>query len=218
MPRDADDAAVQATGLRHKLWLPQPATAPLYLLAHGRAGDRGAMWAFGSCVPGVANILAPEAFLEDRDDGGFCWWPKGKPNVEAIERASDRLTQFVRASIEHYALQPHQIVAIGFSQGAALLSVLLQDSPGLFAGVALLAGFVIDRPAQSNSPPTRVFLGHGLRDSIVPIAQAKAGATLLTERSYEVELHVDDVAHKVGRTVTRELKSWAARISAVTER
>lgn len=209
--QDAAPAAVSATGLLHKSWI-QDATAPLVLMVHGRAGSRDSMWAFCHALPTSVNLLLPEAFLEDPDDGGHSWWLKGGMNPDAVQCAADRLDLFYRAAVENYSLQPRQVLAFGFSQGSAVLSVSMQDFPQRFAGVAILAGFVIDRAPQMSPPQTKVLIAHGTRDAVIPLPLAKSGADSLVSKGYSVEFHTDDVEHKVGKTGMRALKEWSKKL------
>lgn len=214
-PLDANDAAVQATGLLHKTRLAAPSDAPLFLLVHGRAGHRGVMWSFSNCLPVAANVLTPEAFLPDPNDGGCSWWLSGDATAASVGRARDTLSRFLDASLDHYSLRPQHIVAVGFSQGAALLSVLVQESPQRLAGAALLAGMVIDRPPPSTAPVTRIFMAHGTRDPVIAIDVARSGAARLVAHGYDVAFHEDDVKHKIGKTGMRELKAWCGQFTEV---
>jgi len=196
------------SGLHCRARISDKRDAPVVFLVHGRAGNFEVMWAFRRCIPDSFHIIAPQAFLDD-PIGGYSWWPinDGRNRAEILE-AAQKLKAFIPASLSHYGILPQTSLAFGFSQGAGLLSVLLQDDPNLFAGIALLAGFVIQTDNTVRNPKTSIFVAHGSKDATVSIDKARQGATYLTGLGFAVEFHEDEVDHKVGATGMRKLKEW----------
>ncbi|MBX7144723.1 MAG: hypothetical protein K1X79_09755 [Oligoflexia bacterium] len=209
----ASQQAVQALGLEHKLSLCSDPSAPLIVLVHGRAGTYDVMWTFRRCLPEQATIVAPQAHLFD-EFGGYSWWNVESPGspMEKAAEAVGRLDQFILKFSDYYKLQPRKILALGFSQGAGLLSVLLQQSRQRFCGVGLLAGFVLptELGGQGELPP--VFIAHGLADDILPISKARQGAQHLQGLGFPVSMVEDDVGHKVGTAGMRALKEWVQKL------
>jgi phospholipase/carboxylesterase len=173
------------------------------------------MWAFRRAFPDTCSFIAPQAFLVD-EVGGWSWWnvrTEGGANRDAILEAATKVERFLASAVKFYTLAPRKIVVVGFSQGAGLLSVLMQKAPTAFAGVALLAGFVIEieeLPAVSAAPP--VFVAHGQEDSVVPPQVCEKGVAFLRARGFPVQLVFDAVGHKVGSGGVRALKIWAEGI------
>lgn len=215
MAERAQSSAENILGLAHKIELSGDPNAPLVFLVHGRAGNFDVMWTFKRCAPPGANIIAPQAFLND-PIGGYSWW-EVNPLVSgldeaAVDAAALKLRVFIEKSIDHYKLSPSKIFAMGFSQGAGLLSIVLQREPRFLTGVAILAGFVVKQPEISLKPSTRVFIGHGAEDEVVPLEKAKRGFEFLKSRGFETVLVEDPVGHKVGSAAVRELKSWMSAV------
>ena len=209
-----DSAAEAGTKLRHKRVIAADRTAPLALLVHGRAGNYDVMWTFRRTLPEGISIVAPQAPLPD-PLGGYSWWDLEAPDKmrRGAEEAAAQVQNFLEKYITYYNLAPRTLIAYGFSQGAGLLSVLLQRQPELFAGVALLAGFVIaldDPPVSVSLPP--VFMAHGERDPAITLEKARHGAKVLEDKGYQVEFITDDVTHKVGTLGMRALKNWSANL------
>ncbi len=210
MPELCSAEAEQALGLKHKYHIGADSTAPLGLLVHGRAGNFDLMWAFRRTLPESFNIITPQAPEPDAL-GGFSWWPVDLPREDfkaRAEKAAEGIERFLSVGLSYYNLSPRLIVAYGFSQGAGLLSVVLQRSPNLFTAVALLAGFVIKQGDTPLSEGPRVFIGHGSRDGVVPLDKALEGKRHLEARGLNVELVQDDVEHKVGTQAMRRLSEW----------
>jgi len=164
------------------------------------------MWAFIRCIPEGWNILAPQAPYPDVV-GGFSWWDINATDARSGgELAASRVEGFLSGAAKFYGLAPRFVLALGFSQGAGTLSLLVQRRD-ILVGAGLLAGFVIEDPA---APPTKtkIFMAHGDGDEMVPIERARRGRDFLIGRGYTVDYVEDPVGHKVGTSGMRALKSW----------
>jgi len=216
IPDLAPYASEQALGLAHRTLLHEDRSAPLALLVHGRAGNSKVMWAFRRCIPPHWQIISVEAPIPD-PIGGYSWWlvdaagsmeERAKAGAEPLRRFLDRL-------VGHYDLRPSRLLALGFSQGGALLSYIVQDSPLLFSGVGLLASFVVSRSDIEVGPihgAPSVFIAHGSEDTVVPLSRSNEGRAYLEQRGFAVEQHVDPVGHKVGSSAMRALPLWLERV------
>ncbi len=196
--------------LKHKLLIQDPA-APLVYLVHGRSGNWDLMWTFRRLLPDHCNIIAPEAPFTDKVSG-FSWWDvldveNSKSNILL---ATDILQHFVQHSKAYYNLTSSCCLAIGFSQGAVLISVVAQRYPELFRGIALLAGAVFQIDSASSRGPN-FFIAHGKLDKTVSIEKAQSGYDYFKGLGWEGEFHQDNVGHKVGTSGMRALKEWAGR-------
>lgn len=209
---EASSEAIDATGLAHALTIGDRLEAPLFVLVHGRAGNRHSMSMFRQVLPVGVNVLAPEAFLDDPVDGGRSWWFSGDKSPASHDTAREHFQQFLDRAVEFYGLRPASIVGVGFSQGAALLSLIVQEEPRRLERAALLAGFVIERPrerfVERTSQRPEIFIAHGTVDPIVPIERARRGAEWLRQCDCQVTVVEDEVGHKIGREGMRQLKSW----------
>lgn len=206
--------------LAYKLELGQDPAANLVYLIHGRAGTFDVMWTFRSSIQGEANIIAPEAphfeNLIPRLGRGASWWMNEHEGslTEKSERASELLFRFMQSAETAYGLTPRKRLAFGFSQGAALLSHLIQKNPEFFTGVALLSGFVIEAgdPQTGNKPA--VFVAHGTEDDVITLAENRRGVEHLRDLGYAVEYHTEAVGHKVGSASIKALRSWYQKAAA----
>ncbi len=210
-------AAESVCGLKHKFRLTSDPEAPLILMVHGRAGSFDVMWTFRRAIPEQWNAIAPQAPIPDTPDilpkgtVGYSWWEvlqgsRGEP--EAMQRAASKLAHFLDQATTFYRLRPKRVVAIGFSQGAALLSVMAQRPDQPFAGIGLLAGFVIRNSDPTGVRTCPVQMCHGERDEVVPFDLAKKGAEHLRGLGFPVEIASDPVGHKIGPAGVRALKSF----------
>lgn len=206
------EAAFASLHLHHKYLLSADPAAPLVFLVHGRAGTYDVMWTFRRTLPENCSIIAPQAPRKDRL-GGFSWWDveNGQRNADAAIQAAPLLLDFLVKAPVHYGLRPRLCIALGFSQGAGMLSFIIQQQPQLLSGVALLAGFVIPAPsAQISRALPQILMLHGSADEVVPAATAKQGAEHLRKLGFDVQFHEDPVGHKVGSAGMRILSQWAS--------
>lgn len=207
------EADVEALGLQHTLRRHPDPLAPLVFLIHGRAGNYSVMSTFRKSFGDGFSILSPQApFADSR--GGYSWWEVDKSREESDrqrEESTVRLRQFIRAAPLRYGVAPRYLVGVGFSQGAALLSVIIQDEPKLFAGAGLLSGFVIPREKPDSAQLPRVFMFHGRNDETVPFQRALEGESFLRQRGAEVQFVEEAVGHKVGIQGMRAFTGWVQR-------
>jgi phospholipase/carboxylesterase len=112
-----------------------------------------------------------------------------------------------------------RIVLAGFSQGSAItLGAGLRFGERL-AGLAGLSGYVplADTTAAERHDAnalTPVFLGHGQRDGIVPIARGIAGRDLLKSLGQPVAWHDYPMEHSVCIEEVQALNRWLLDVLA----
>jgi len=181
------------------------------VMIHGRAHRMGVMSIFERAAPSDAHFLHVQAPIPD-PEGGFCWWVKG----EAPDMSLGELFTTITTVCTEQAVTELPLFLFGFSQGAAMVGMVLQRWPALSAGAALLAGFVPElaitheKAADVRQHKTPVFIAHGRQDDVIPLSLAEKGGTFLNSLGYEVTFLVEDVAHKVGTQGMRALKEWSA--------
>lgn len=204
--------------LSYKIRFGESVTSPLVYLVHGRAGNFDVMWTFARSIPKNCTIIAPQANIEEsilpHSPDGKSWWlinPIKDINPDCTD-AAGLLTKFISQVEERYSLSPQVRISIGFSQGAAVLSCIIQSKPDLFSAVGLLAGFVVKMSNKSIADLPQILIVHGIKDEIVPVSQAQSGYDFLQEIGYPVELHLDQVGHKVGTAGMQVLQKWLVKV------
>jgi phospholipase/carboxylesterase len=110
-------------------------------------------------------------------------------------------------------------VLAGFSQGCAVtLGAGLRHGQRL-AGLAGLSGYLplaataeAERHAASAGVP--VFLGHGARDGIVPLARGEAARDELLRLGHPVDWHAYPMEHSVCMEEIQHLQRWLLQVLA----
>jgi phospholipase/carboxylesterase len=113
-----------------------------------------------------------------------------------------------------------RIVLAGFSQGCAItLGAGLRHAQPL-AGMAGLSGYLplSDTTAQerhSANTQTPVFLAHGRRDGVVPLARGAAGRDLLQGLGQPLQWHDYPMEHSVCMEEVQALQQWLLKVLRV---
>lgn len=202
-------------GLQYRISRMNDPRAPLCLMLHGRSGDLSSMTIFNRCLPPIFNRIYVQAPLPD-PDGGFSWWTASDERsfADKAKPAAEALRDFLFQALRSHQLFPACQMAIGFSQGAAVLSYLAQKHPGLFDSLALLSGFVVRLSPEENQricggrQKAKLFMAHGAGDDTIPVQRARDDVQHLRALGYEVAYLEENAGHKAGIEAIRALKIW----------
>lgn len=113
----------------------------------------------------------------------------------------------------------NRIVVAGFSQGCAMALMAGLRYPERLAGIMGLSGYLplahtlaAERSAANAGLP--VFLAHGKRDGVVPLAAATATRDALTAQGYPVDWHAYDMEHSVCMEEIADMNQWLLGVLA----
>ena len=193
-------------------------TPRLLLLIHGHTGDENSMWVFARAMPDHYWMVAPRAPY-GAESGGYSWRPPQTGNLDQVgsEMLGSTAEALIRLVDEYSAsvgIDASVFDVMGFSQGAAVSSLLAFLYPKRIRKTALLAGFVpsgleelvTQRPLEGK----QFFVAHGTKDETVPIDRARASIALLEQARAQVTYCEDQVGHKVSVTCLRALQKFFA--------
>ncbi len=219
-----DDYAYAVSGLIHCLQLPPEADfrnpAPVVVMVHGWGGNESVAWIFKQSLPDHVAIITPRAPLTV-DEGSFVWFRRDqkrpmKPEPDTHQTALTLLEKFLMSLEELYPIDPQRLLLLGFSQGGAICNNLVMTRPHLAMGMASLSSFMPPLP-PSRSPVDSldglpVFIAHGSRDDIIPLAEGQRTRDLYERLGADVTYGEYDVTHKMTMDGLRNLKTWAAGV------
>lgn len=106
-----------------------------------------------------------------------------------------------------------RIVLAGFSQGCAITLGAGLRCPHRLGGLAGLSGYLPlpEATARERDPAgaaTPVFLGHGERDGVVPLARGVAARDALQGFGHPVSWHTWPIEHSVCMEEVQALQAW----------
>jgi predicted esterase len=140
---------------------------------------------------------------------------EGVFDQEDLARRTTDLADFVESAIETYSLKRDRVVAVGFSNGANIAASLLLRRPGLLHGAVLLSPMV---PFEPKPLPalhgTRVFIGAGKADPLVPAEQTERLAEILHEGGADVTIHWTRAGHDITPDEISAAQQWLGRAAA----
>ncbi len=218
MPNPNDTSLVEFHGWTLRIRRSAQPAPRLLLLVHGLTGDENSMWIFARDLPPRYWVVAPRApYSAEMEQGGYSWRP---PQVENLDRfsldqlhaAAEGLIRLVDEYAASAELDASTFDVMGFSQGAAMCSLLAFLYPQRIGRVGILAGFVPDgldgliaRQPLAGKP---FLVVHGTKDQMVTIERARASVEILERAGANVTYCEDQVGHKVSVTCLRGLKKF----------
>lgn len=192
------------------------ASPRLLLLIHGLTGDENSMWVFARDLPMDYWAIAPRA-PHKAEPFGYSWRTVqpgtfGRPSFEQLLPAAEALIRLVDDYQAPTGIDTSMFDVIGFSQGAAMSSVLAFLYPGRIRKIGILAGFVptgvedylSDRPLDGK----KIFIAHGTKDETVPVDRAHASMEILERAGATITYCEDEVGHKVSINCVQTLRSY----------
>jgi phospholipase/carboxylesterase len=190
----------------------------LMLLIHGLTGDENSMWVFARNLSSDYWMVAPRASHPSHmEQGGYTWREsepgrEERPDFKELRASADALIRLVDDYAVSNSIDASTFDVMGFSQGAAMSSLLAFLHPQRIRKVGMLAGFVpsgLEELASQrplNGKP--FFVAHGTKDETVTIESARASMEILEEAGAQVTFCEDDVGHKVSASCLRALKDF----------
>ncbi|MGY4691518.1 alpha/beta hydrolase family esterase [Salibacterium sp. K-3] len=177
---------VQDTERTYRYYVPSTVTAdtpaPLMISFHGAGSDA----AYHSRLTGFAETAEAEGFIvlfpeavEVRPGRPLSrQWNEGREGSMASEAGIEDILfteKLLKRWQEHYTVDPNQIYATGFSNGASFSLRAAIELPGTFAGVGAVAGPLPEQlqRMETNGLPPLVFI-MGREDPVVPFAAEDA--------------------------------------------
>ena len=180
------------------------APAPLVLLPRAAGGNARTGLAPLQPLADAAGLilLAPDSRRPTWDviQGGY------GPDIAFIDAA-------LAATFARYAVDPVHLGIGGFSDGASYaLSVGLTNGDLFTHILAFSPGFLA--PASQNGAP-RIFIAHGIHDSVLPIDQcSRRIVPRLRDAGYAVRYEEFDGPHTLPPAIARAAVQWFTPVAA----
>jgi predicted esterase/catechol 2,3-dioxygenase-like lactoylglutathione lyase family enzyme len=184
------------------------------LLLHGTGGDENDLIPLGRALLPGAAMLSPRGKISEQGAARFFRRiAAGVFDQEDLKLRTEELADFVEAAERSYDLDPHGMVAVGFSNGANIASSILLGRPGVLRGAVLLSPMV---PFEPESLPqlggTSVFIGAGRGDPMVNPDEVERLAGMLREAGADVTVHWHPGGHTVTGDELEAARDWIARL------
>ncbi len=183
---------------------------PVFLLLHGTGGSESDLIDIAHFIDAKATILSLRG--EVTEDGltrhSKRFGPMTFDQLDLNKRTHD-LQHFIEWAAPHYGLDIHQIIGIGYSNGANLLASHMFRYPQAIKGAILFhpmsGGEISDVPNLFQLP---IFIGAGNNDPICPPEMTADLQQKLQKFGANVSLSWHNYGHQLSYEEIQKAGSW----------
>lgn len=185
---------------------------PLIVYLHGQGGNEEQILRLAPRVSRrnyvAIGLRGPVCTgLNRRGSLGFSWG-----DASHLPMIEEYLFGAIQQTRRHYHIHSERIILAGFAEGATLAYRMAMQFPEKFNGVIALNGHMprADRPLLRLDAmrSLRVFIGHGIANSVVPASLVRADRRLLWSAGVEVEAHRYPTNHRLHPDMLRDVNRW----------
>lgn len=187
-----------------------PAAPPLLLL-HGTGGNEHDLVPLARRLSPGSTLLSPRGLVSEHGANRFfARLAEGVFDPAEVTRRTHELANFVTTASHHHGIDPHRLIALGFSNGANVAATLMQLHPDLLAGAVLLRPMIVlDRVIPAGAlTGRRVLIASGEHDPIVPPGHPERLAALLRAAGAEVTLKLHPASHGLVAGDLTAIRDW----------
>jgi phospholipase/carboxylesterase len=190
---------------------------PLVVFLHGHGGNEEQVLRLAPrlsrrnyvCI----GLRGPQP-LGVRSDGrvGYSWGPDGQCDAQV----EDYVLRAIEQTRRSYHVHSERIYLAGIKEGATLAYRLGLAYPEKFGGVIALngrlprPGSVLWRPDEVRG--SRVLIGHGIANAMVPLTTAKRDCQVLYSAGLRVRMHTYPTTHRLHPHMLRDVNRWIMQI------
>lgn len=183
---------------------------PTLLLLHGTGGTEHDLLPLADMISPSSHVLSVRGnVLENGMPRFFRRLAEGVFDEEDLVFRTKELYEFLDEAAEKYEFDRHNIVAVGYSNGANIAGSLLFHYETPLKGAVLHHPMVPRRGiALPNLEGTPIFIGAGTNDPICPKEETQDLQKLLLDAKADVTVHWENFGHQLTRTEVEQAKRW----------
>lgn len=191
-----------------------PSSGTTLLMLHGTGGDEHDLLPLGRALLPGAGLLSPRGrVLENGMPRFFRRLAEGVFDQEDLAARTDELAAFIDDAAKAYGFDRSHVVAVGFSNGANIAASMLLRRGAVLHGAVLLSPMVpFELEHRPDLRDTRVFIGAGRRDPIVPASQVERLGALLETAGANVRTHWHNGGHTITNDELAAARTWIASV------
>jgi predicted esterase len=188
-----------------------PKTTTTLLLLHGTGGNQDDLLPLGRELDPYAALLSPRGkileggriprFFRRLDEGVF--------DIDDLKYRTQELADFVEEASHAYGFDAHNVVAVGYSNGANIAASMLLLRPKTLSGAILFRAMVPLIPDElPELSGKRIFMSAGLLDPIVTKQEAEKLSKLFEQAGASVTLQWQNSGHELTQEDIQSAKHW----------
>jgi phospholipase/carboxylesterase len=190
------------------------------LLLHGTGGNESDLLDLGRTIDPDASLLSPRGkVLENGAPRFFRRLAEGVFDEADVVRRAGELSDFVNAAIAEYRIDPAQLVAVGYSNGANIAAAMLLLGNAVFPK-AILFRAMVPLSSLERAPSLggkQVLLSAGKFDPIARADTVGALAGLLRQAGAEVAVQIRPVGHELSSEDVVAAREWLSGAAVEAE-
>ena len=180
------------------------------VLLHGTGGNERDLIPLGRELdPSAALLSLRGKVLENGMPRFFRRLAEGVFDLNDLKKRTNELADFVAAAARHYGFASDRVVAVGYSNGANIgASTLLLRPKVLSAAILFRAMVPLVPETKPDLSSTRVWIGAGSNDPIIPISETKQLAELLRNAGADVTIRFFQASHALTPVDVDAAREW----------
>lgn len=186
------------------------------LMLHGTGGNERDLLPLGRTLAPDWSLLSPLGkVLEGSAPRFFRRFAEGVFDMEDLVFRTNELADWLEVAYGERGIDPNRVVAVGYSNGATIVSSLMMLRPGaLRGGIALRPSVpAVPEPMPSLTGKS-ILLMPGRDDQIVPASQAEEVAALLRQAGADATIHQIAAGHGLTSEDISRSQAWLASLTA----
>lgn len=164
----------------------------------------------------VISVRAPLSL----GNSGYAWFPlsftdEGIKVLDTKSAIQSRalILRFLDEVVAHYAINPKQIILMGFSQGSSMAYSIALTEPHRLSAMVAMSGRLPDERLLKLASPEQlihlsVFVSHGIYDQILSIQNGRESAARLRELQVKVTYKEYPMAHQISPECLSDISLW----------
>jgi len=210
----------------HRPAHPSVAAPWLLVLMHGVGSNEDDLFGLAPYVPPQFHVLSLRAPYV-MGQGAYGWFEfsinrVGDRIINEAQEAASRATvaQTVASAAEQLGIPSSRVVAGGFSQGGIMSLSLLLTQPALLHAAMVLHSRLLAQVLPLVASPEalqgkQLWLSHGTRDQVIPLAAAHAIRDLVKTLPIELAYAEYPSAHEIIQEELVEAMGWLEGLIAI---
>ncbi|CAM3308088.1 alpha/beta hydrolase [Paenibacillus lupini] len=184
--------------------------APVLVLFHGTGGTENDLLPLAAGFSPESSVLSIRGNVSENGMARyFRRLAEGVFDLEDLVFRTKELNDFLDEAAAEYGFDRHNLVAIGYSNGANIAGSLLFHYKDSLRGAILHHPMVpirgLELPDLSGVP---VFIGAGVNDPICSAEESKELEGLLSGAGASVAVHWEQFGHQLTRTEVAAAAAW----------
>lgn len=191
------------------LYIEKDKTQPLFVLFHGTGGDENDLIPIATFIHPEANILSIRGNVEE--DGMLRYFKRysvGHPDLEDLEIRSNQLIEYITDFLTKNGYLQSLLYALGYSNGANIISAINQQVPHYFDKCILAHGTLYLDKELKDQNDVDIFISLGNNDRMIQPANTLKMAQAYKDKGAKVEVFTHDLGHRLDPSEITAMKAW----------